>query len=157
MWCRLLFLTFLLGGCASTSKHAVTTTSNETDSLVASIERSVCFGTCPAYKLTVYRSGLLQFEGYRNTSKTGKYFTYVNQQPLLELCEKAHSLGYFELQDQYRNEMIADLPTVTTFLRCGNRQKGVVFFDLECPQALKSVQDLIDGLAPADSMWMPTK
>src|SRR3954471_8041193 len=40
--------------------------------LLASLERGVCYGTCPAYKLTVYRDGKVEYVGKNYVKKIGK-------------------------------------------------------------------------------------
>ena len=71
------------------------------DSLVFSIGRTPCFGTCKAYWINVYRSGYATFSGNSNVEKIGPHEGWVGQDTIVMLINEAYRIGFFELEDIY--------------------------------------------------------
>lgn len=73
-------------------------TSPAVDSIV--LERTRCFGTCPAYRLRLDGSGRVAFES-RNPDDAGRTATdSVPPAAIAELLREAEALGFFELPDE---------------------------------------------------------
>ena len=62
---------FLLGVLAAACSLAAPAPTPDYASLVITLERTACFGTCPIYKLTVYGDGRVEYEGERFVTVTG--------------------------------------------------------------------------------------
>ena len=141
------FLTILagiLGGLSSCSSRTQANTSQGNDSLVAYLERTPCFGRCPWYTIHVYKSGFAVYEGKRDAPRTGKFSARISQQQLESIGKKATELGFFELQDEYRNERLTDFPTVYVEVRYKGKRKAITHYDANPPAALTAMEDYID-------------
>jgi hypothetical protein len=65
-------LLFTVGLCVITSVPALATQSMpEKPARVVSLSRSVCFGMCPAYDVTLYADGTVEFQGKEFVKVTG--------------------------------------------------------------------------------------
>lgn len=125
----------------------------ESDSLVAYIERTRCFGICPVYAIHVYRSGYVLYEGTDHTKPIGKYFTTVDRNMLKGIGERANQLGFFELNDTYKNPYLTDFPTVYIEVRYRGKTKRITHYDAEPPRNLLEMEDYLDGLFKDRSGW----
>jgi len=157
------FVFILVNACASRQQQAVTKAAfkedvefpgAEADSLVAYIERTRCFGICPVYSISVYRSGFVLYEGIDHTKPIGKYFTWMNRSALVGIGEKAQALGFFELNNEYKNPYLTDFPTVYVEVRYQGKIKRITHYDAEPPRNLVEMEDYLDGLFKDRSGWV---
>ena len=124
------------------------------DSLVASLERTRCFGVCPYYSIKIYRSGYVLYEGYDHVPNVGRFYSWLTKEQLTALGEKAESLGYFELENEYRNPHLTDFPTIYSEVRFRGKRKKITHFTASPPKPLVAMEDYIDGLFPPGTKWM---
>ncbi|MBK8339180.1 MAG: hypothetical protein IPK99_03870 [Flavobacteriales bacterium] len=106
----------------STSKYGGT---NPADSLFFSIERTPCFGKCPAYRIKVYRSGYATYEGISNVERLGMNRGQVGLDTLAVLLKEAEAIGYFDLQDSY-DRQVTDIPSTRLRMVSGARDKAIL-------------------------------
>ena len=59
----------------------------DTDSLLLSFERGVCFGKCPQDKMIIYKSGFTVYEGVKNVDIVGKANNNINQEDLDKIID----------------------------------------------------------------------
>ncbi len=127
----------------------------EADSLVAYLERTRCFGICPVYSISIYRSGCVVFEGNEHVKPIGNYFTFLNRTELVSIGAQAEQLGFFNLNDEYRNPYLTDFPTVYVEVRYKGKKKRVWHYDAEPPRNLVEMEDFIDKLFGEQTKWVP--
>jgi hypothetical protein len=126
----------------------------DSDSLVASIERTRCFGVCPVYLTKIYRSGYVLYEGYDHVPNVGKYYTWLTPQQLTGIGLKAEALGYFDLPDEVRNPHLTDFPTIKTEVRFRGKRKKNTCYHSNPPANLVAMQEYLDGLFSAETPWI---
>jgi Domain of unknown function (DUF6438) len=99
-----------------------------TDSIV--LERSTCFGTCPAYRLRLSDSGEVRFES-RNPGDEGRRVTdTIAASTFPALISTARSIGFFDLPSKILGDSVlcriarSDAPTVviTIFTKAQTKQ-----------------------------------
>lgn len=122
------------------------------DSLFATIERTVCFGKCPAYKIYIFTSGYVLYDGKMNVDKIGRFTTRLTKAELETIKQKAEAIHYFELNDKYDGP-ITDLPSVITSVAMNGYRKTVTA-RYNIPVELKEFQNLVDKLF-TDKSWEP--
>lgn len=127
----------------------------EADSLVAYLERTRCFGICPVYSISIYRSGCVVFEGNEHVKPLGNHFTFLNRSDLISVGQRAEELGFFSLNDEYRNPYLTDFPTVYVEVRYKGKKKRVWHYDAEPPRNLVEMEDFIDNLFNEQTRWVP--
>src|SRR6185436_18117635 len=68
---------------------------------VITLERTVCFGACPNYKLTIFSDGRVSYEGIRFVKKMGKATGRISRTKLHKLIMAFTSINYFDLPDSF--------------------------------------------------------
>ena len=59
--------------CKSKEKMSQSNSSVADTILLASIERTPCFGKCPTYKISIYQSGYVIYEGKQHVKNIGLF------------------------------------------------------------------------------------
>ncbi len=118
------------------------------EDLIIRLKRTVCYGTCPAYMLTVKADGKVNFFGQDHTETKGQAEGEISKDKLKQLIEAFKQAKFFELKDDYITENCAtDNPTVRTTLFINDKVKKIEH-DLGCkaPQELTDLEDKIDEI-----------
>lgn len=97
------------------------------ENLLASLHRSPCFGRCPSFKYELFEDGNATYSGYAYASRTGNYMTKVDNAFIKRIVDKALTVKYLYLSNQYPtgDVAVADLPTTTTYIRIGADGKKI--------------------------------
>jgi hypothetical protein len=85
-----------------------------------SLERSTCYGTCPAYKVSVDGAGNVRYEGEQFVAQTGVHEWKVNPARVEHLLKVFARMNFFDMKFDCRRT-ITDVPTETIGLRVGGR------------------------------------
>jgi hypothetical protein len=158
---------FTLGACAQSVRSDAKVTA--ADSIV--LERTVCFGTCPAYRLSLTRQGQVSFES-RNPGDTSRHARdSVSVTSLGVLTAMADSLGFETLPDTIANDSAlcpdkaTDHPTATITIFRGVQSKHVVDYHgcfasvdhstVPAVARLRQLETAIDSLAGSQRWVRP--
>ena len=155
--CLLAFISFFIYACTAGKQVSVDYKDfpgEPGDSLVASLERTRCYGVCPHYSFKIYRSGYVLYEGYDHVPNIGKYYTWLNPEELRSIGLKAEEIGYFELENEYRNPHLTDFPTIYTEVRFRGKKKKITHYDANPPEALVTMEKFLDSLFGPGTKWM---
>lgn len=107
----------------STTNDPVQGNDQKSDTLVFSIRRTACFGTCPTYDIYVYESGFATYEGKVHVDRIGLYQTRVGKATLETLLQEAESVDFFDMKAEY-DSPVTDLPsTFITVARNGETKQ----------------------------------
>ena len=131
MW-RAVAASVLLLACARPPEEGESSnrSAGGVDSLV--LERTRCYGVCPAYRLRISAPGQIRFES-RNPGDEAR--TAVDTAPattLSTLASRARDIGFFDLPSDIAADSVlcrdraTDHPTVTTTIFAGKTTKTVV-------------------------------
>jgi hypothetical protein len=128
---------------------------------VITLERTVCFGFCPVYTLTIHGDGRVEFDGQQNVEITGKQTSRLAPAQVKELLDLFEQANYFELEDEY-TAPVTDLPTTITSLTLNGMYKKIVNFGgcldgspVPAPSALCELETRIDEVANT-AQWIGT-
>jgi membrane dipeptidase len=111
------------------------------------IERTLCYGTCPAYAVTMRGDGTVTYSGQQHTRVGGTKTWKIDPAVVRALATEMESQGYFELKDDYQ-AMVTDNPTTYTTLTIGSRTKKIKDY-VAGPKVLKDMQRRIDEVSGA--------
>ncbi len=114
------------------------------DSLFFKIERTSCFGRCPTYEISVFNSGYVLYHGKRNVKLIGFYQTFIGDEQLKLILQKAQEADFFNLDEKYDGNM-TDVPSTITVLQQNDNIKLVVD-RVRGPEQLKQFQREMDEL-----------
>ncbi|MEQ8325218.1 MAG: DUF6438 domain-containing protein [Vicingaceae bacterium] len=94
------------------------------DSLFMTFERTLCYGECPAFKVTVYADGRAVYEGKRFVEKLGIYDAELSKADIKAIQDEAQAIGYFTMEDRY-DASVTDVPSVLIMISGPNGRKSV--------------------------------
>lgn len=136
-----LFLFFLLTTAFSFAQKV------DESLLLASLERTTCYGDCPYYEVKVYSNGVVVYNGRKNVEYLGLHEGVLSQNKIRQLLEKAKSVGYAYLENKYpiKGLGIIDFPVCITSVKEGERKK-MVYNRNDSPQGLIEYQNFFDEL-----------
>ncbi|MEJ6735597.1 MAG: DUF6438 domain-containing protein [Flavobacteriales bacterium] len=126
------------------------------ESLFLTMERTPCFGTCPSYKIFIFNTGNVIFEGYSNTKYIGKFNTQLTKKQLKEIQQMMDEIDITGMRDVYDSE-VTDFPSTILFLVSNNRHRKKILDRVDAPASLKQFEKLIDFLVLNDQLiQLPT-
>ncbi|SRR6266481_5874787 len=109
------------------------------------LERTGCFGTCPIYRVTLWRSGKAELEAKRHLPKLGNFSGEVDLSDYARLCYALDRLHFNEFEADYRAAWTDDSTAIVTATRAAG-QKRVSDYGQVGPIELWTIQELIDGI-----------
>ncbi len=119
-----LLLASVVNACSYSNVHGLASSANLKDAVIT-LERTLCFGNCPAYKLTVYGNGAVTFEGKSFVRVTGKAEGAITQEQFKQLIFVFEEANYDSLKDSYTQISVTDAPYVTTSITVDGKTKTV--------------------------------
>lgn len=113
-------------GPAAGDQHSMKKEEGFPENAVARIQRTPCFGRCPIYTITVYEDGSVIYEAEEFVQEKGAFYGKVEEDKIRKLMQRAEAINFFELNDEYDNEYVTDLPSTITTLRKDGELKQVI-------------------------------
>ena len=113
--------------------------------ITITLERTICFGFCPAYTVTLAADGTVTYNGKQHVKTMGSRTWKIDPAAVRALAKEMADAGYFELENEYR-AMVTDHPTTYTSLTIGGRTKKVKNY-VAGPPKLKDLEEKIDAVA----------
>lgn len=108
------------------------------------IERTTCFGTCPAYTFIVRSDGTFRYKGEKHVERIGDFTGTIPVFEFHQLAQFIRDSGYLELDDTYERGRY-DSPTVFTSVLTKGKRKVVSSNGDTGPSKLWAVEQLIDS------------
>ena len=119
------------------------------------LSRSGCYGSCPAYTVTIRGDGTVSYKGGWYVSIDGERTTHVSPEAALQLLEKFRKANFFSLKNEYRAG-VTDNPTYCLELVVGARKKVITDYVGEwvgMPAAITELEDAVDQTADS-ARWV---
>lgn len=130
------------------------------DSLLFSLKRTACFGTCPAYEYQLYKNGTLFYIGRHYVEKEGIYRTTAGEHVIDLIAIEAQKIDYFNLASYYpedRRKEITDISYTVTYLHLGSQSKEIVNKKIDAPEELTRFENYADSLLSTVNDWQIVK
>ena len=118
--------------------------------LFLTMERTPCFGKCPSYKIMIFNTGNVVYEGFTFAEKEGKYTKKLTKKQLSEIESQIEIINLFELKNKYDSK-ITDIPSVHLYVEYKGNKKKILDRD-GAPDELKRFEKLIDFLVLDDKL-----
>lgn len=123
------------------------------DSLLLQFDRRPCFGRCEVYKIKMYESGYVLYEGINFVERMGVYQARLSPEQIAEIYAMLARSDFFKLEDKYDDPMIMDLPSMIFKANAMGQQKRIIA-RYDVPEALTQLAKEIDAMS--DSLqWKP--
>jgi hypothetical protein len=126
-------------------------TADELKDLQITLDRTMCFGRCPDYRLTIEPDGKVTFEGRHYTKRKGTVTGMIDSALLTELAAAVKKADFFSLDSSY-SEDVTDNPTYTLTVRMGGRGKQVESYATR-PRRLGLLMNRIDQIVDS-AQWI---
>lgn len=113
------------------------------------LNRTVCFGFCPDYTVTINGDGQVRYVGRSFVNVVGERTASIPAADVARLLQRFDEVGFAQLQDEYRGQM-TDLPTTTITLTRNGQTKRLVDYggtSVGMPAAVRELQAEIDRVA----------
>jgi hypothetical protein len=124
----------------------------ELKDLVISLERTSCYGNCPAYKVTIHGDGRVEYVGAKDVKLVGKKEGHIQPADLKKILAAFDKAKYLSLKP-YSYEtctcsICTDMPTATTEIRAkGTSHRVEHYHGCRCaPKELWELEESIDSL-----------
>ena len=114
------------------------------ESIFLTMERTPCFGKCPNYKITIFNTGNVIYEGFNFTEKKGKYTTKLSAKEIEEIESQTDVINLFLLKDKY-DAAVTDIPSCILMVNYKGKKKKILD-RYGAPQELKQFEKFIDSL-----------
>jgi len=135
--------------------------------LMITLERTTCYGRCPAYTLTITADGSVVFEGRRFVKQEGVTIkSAITQDQLKRLMAEFERVKFFSLEDDYMNnprvcvEYRTDNPSAFTSIRIDGKSKTVRHYHgcsgPKVPKEITELENIIDETVNT-AQWLPDK
>lgn len=115
------------------------------DSLLVSLRRGACFGACPQFTYTVYKSGYAEYDGERNVKRTGKWIARLNKEEVVEIVGWIRQYKMEEKNKSYINEYLADFPGVWVTVSDKNPRLEIFVNHDQPPVEITGFISLVEG------------
>jgi hypothetical protein len=125
---------------------------NSADSLFAAIERTPCFGRCPTYVISIYKSGYVVYQAKQWVKDSGIFYTFISQKQLSDISAMAEKIGFAGMQDTYHDPKIMDAPTTFISYRVNGKIKRIDDTYGDTPASLTEFEKYIDGIF-SETKW----
>lgn len=142
----------LLSSCGSQKPVAGSGTvfGSEKDAVFFSLERTPCFGKCPAYTVVIHADGSARYTGRSNAPREGEFTGTVDKTTMQALFDRASSIGFFGFEDKY-DAQVTDIPSTIIRMNADGKDKKVVG-RVKTPPAFKPFAVFADSLL-APVVW----
>lgn len=148
-------LVTLAAAMAVTACALVTAPPADTGPVTITMQRTVCFGFCPAYTVSITGAGQITYTGERFVNVVGRQTATIAREDVDRLLRRFDAIGFENLRDEYRAN-VTDLPTTTVTLERNGRRKVVVDYGgvgAGMPESVRELQQEIDRVANT-SQWV---
>jgi hypothetical protein len=134
---------------------------------VISLRRTICYGRCPDYRVTITADGTVTFEGYKYVKASGTIQGKITVEQVQQLISEVQKANFFALKNSYVRkedgcpEVWTDNPSAITEIKINGKKKSITHYH-GCeenhgtsiyPKALTELEDKIDEVA-GTTQWI---
>lgn len=129
------------------------TESMESDTLLK-MERTICFGTCPSYTLSILQNGDVTFNGREFVEHKGEATGEISQENLDVLIQKIRDSHFMEIPSNPECESrMTDHPSVFLTIWLADKQHSITHYQgckgFQYEKKLYDLEETIDSLSGA--------
>src|SRR5262249_30641204 len=122
-------------------------------SVSLTFERTRCYGSCPAYNLSIHGDGSVEYVGKNNVKAKGAHTGRIELASIKRLMSEFSRAKFFSLKEEYSEEkcfgrLCTDMPTAVTELKVKGLSHRVRHY-YGCGEAPRALFDLESGIDKA--------
>ena len=121
------------------------------------LERGMCFGTCPVYSVSLFGNGTIVWMGEMFVDVIGNRTEFIDPAMVADLYDQIIYGGFQDFADLYTHLNITDMPSATLTARNGTDMKQVFHYhgDYTAPENLTYMENAVDNVGNT-SRWVGT-
>lgn len=118
------------------------------------IVKTGCFGKCPAYTITLFKNGVLTYEGRRYVDKIGKFYTILKGEELRGWEERIKKANLLQMADKYPEHFVVpqDIPAIIITYSEKGKTKTITDYGHNDPRALHNLIPALDSLVASKNL-----
>ena len=119
------------------------------------LNRSGCYGRCPAYEVEIHGDGTVLYNGKANVRTKGRRVAKISHASLVKLVDVFREADYFSLAERYVAG-VTDNPAYVSSISFDGQSKSVLDYvgrNVGMPPGVSDVEAAIDRLSGA-SKWV---
>lgn len=113
-------------------------------SVVISLQKTQCFGNCPAFKFEIYSDLRAKYSGTAHVEHLGDWSATLTNEQHQNILKEFEESDFFQFDDRYYQE-ISDLPTTYVTYSDGDKVKKVMDY-YGAPEKLKQIEAKVEQL-----------
>lgn len=126
--------------------------------LVFTLERTACYGACPAYKVSIAGDGTVSYDGISSVALTGHHTAHIESSVVTGLLDRFRAANFLSALPSYTGHW-TDNPTQTLTLSINGQTKKVVDYvgvNDGLPWGIHELEGAVDEAADT-SRWVKGK
>jgi len=131
---------------ASKEPATVSSQVEKKDSLLIKIKREACFGRCPQYYATVYKTGFVEYYGEMNVKKVGQWYAHLTNEQLTYLFDAIRQNKLESMDSVYVNPYLADYPAFALWVSVKGPRKKIAISHESPPVEIQEFTQLFEEL-----------
>ncbi len=119
------------------------------------LERTACYGTCPAYSVEIAGDGSVNYMGEHFVAAKGPRSAKISEKAVRALYEAFRNAEFFWTFDEYQSP-VTDMPTQTISISFDGHSKTVVDYagqHVGLPKVVADLEDAVDAAA-GTAQWI---
>ncbi len=151
-YCIIFVLAFLILGFLGCSISSDKPKALKKNDVIISLKRTMCYGRCPVYSLTIYGDGTLVYRGEMYVRVIGKWTTRISKEKVRLLIKKFKQVNFFSFKDKYDYLYMTDMPSAIVSITIDGKTKTVTHYlgDISAPKELSQLERYIDEVVNSD-------
>lgn len=120
------------------------------------LDRGACFGSCPDYRITIFGTGEVVYEGRSSVLVPGRHGARIDPSAVAALARRFSEAGFFGLRDEYVAGNISDQSEYTLSLSLAGRSKTVTDYvgaEAGMPRVVTELEQEVDRVA-GSARWL---
>jgi hypothetical protein len=121
------------------------------------LERTPCYGTCPAYTLTIHGDGRVEYSGKSHVKETSPHEGRIETDEIRRLVSEFGKTKFWEIAEDYseakcKGRVCTDMPTAITELKIkGSTHRVKHYYGCgSVPRSLFDIESAIDKTANSE-------
>lgn len=106
--------------------------------VIITVERTICFGFCPDYRLSIYGNGKVVYEGHYHVQVEGTRTTYIPKRKVRELVAEFERIGFYEFDDNYAIG-VTDMPSALITINLEGKSKTIDIYGGGAPEEIMNL------------------
>lgn len=115
------------------------------------LQMNPCFGKCPFYTMTIYKGGVVRYDGKKYVKKFGLYTKKLSKSDYKSIKKAFKALDFWSFEDSYTSGL-SDVPRNRLTLFENGKTKSIVG-DMKRPKAILDLEAKMQAIANQEDGW----